>query len=292
MSIPIVVLCNISIYCKVRTTEKTKLLMLFGGTQQQQQFRRTKQFAEQAFLYVMAYMNCIVYTCVIRNLDAWNYGELNKEQRFFWLVLVSQLMSPMQGMFNLLVYIRPRYLRIRRRYRSNNNNNTTTTTTTMSRMQALHAALFRYDIALSSLVVRRSSVNSGESVQSAELDLRRIEMGLARRDNNNNKDNNDNDDALEEGSTKPADATAAIEEEENEVGLTENIQMDLEFQQLQKELRQLSPKLRQTSSIQSTSATLLSTSSRTTSSSTTVTTNEIIVKDGTQEEDKEQQQQV
>ena len=125
MSVPIVVVCNILIYCKVRSTEQASqrhdrsthsLFTESSLSAQTAKATRTRKVAQQAFLYVTAFFNCLLWTIVVRNLGAWHVARRENEGTFFVPILLAQLSSPSQGFFNLLVYVRPRYLSIRERY--------------------------------------------------------------------------------------------------------------------------------------------------------------------------------
>ena len=135
LSVPIVLVCNVLVYCKVRSTEQTRQRHdrssdCFDEAQSEAvKLKRTRKVANQAFLYVAAFANCIVWTVVVRMLDAWDIVTRENEGNFFVLILLAQLSSPLQGFLNLLVYIRPRYLGMRARHEG------------LSRFGALYMAL-------------------------------------------------------------------------------------------------------------------------------------------------------
>lgn len=150
LSVPIVVVCNLLIYCWVRSTEQARQRHDRSadcgdeGKSEIVRLKRTRKVANQAFLYVAAFFNSLMWTIVVRNLDGWNVVTRENEGNFFVLILLGHCFSPLQGFFNLLVYIRPRYLNTRLRYKHE------------SRLGALHIALSR----VQSREARRSSLVS------------------------------------------------------------------------------------------------------------------------------------
>jgi len=89
------------------------------GQQQQQQQQKdkkeslSKRFASQSFYYVFAFGLSWIFTFV-QIFVMYNGKHTNGVAQIpFALSVLSSLTNPMQGFFNALVYIRPRYLRFR-----------------------------------------------------------------------------------------------------------------------------------------------------------------------------------
>ena len=69
--------------------------------------------AEQSILYVTSIY--IVWIWPLAKAIAATSGVRN-EQDIYWLLLLQSIMLPLQGIFNALIYVRPRYLSRRRQY--------------------------------------------------------------------------------------------------------------------------------------------------------------------------------
>jgi hypothetical protein len=79
------------------------------------QLQRVRAVATQAFFYVGAFMITYVPAAGVRILAGLDMGA-EEEGKFFPLLLIQSLMLPSQGLFNVLVYIRPSFWRTRRDY--------------------------------------------------------------------------------------------------------------------------------------------------------------------------------
>ena len=157
LSVPVVAVCNVLVYCKVRSTEQTRQRHdrssdgVDAALSEAALHNRTRRVANQAFLYVVAFFNCLLWAVTVRNLDAWSIATRETEGDFFVLILLAHLSSPLQGFLNLLVYIRPRYLRMRTRYKE------------LSRFGALYMALASVqsrERMMASLVTKANATNS------------------------------------------------------------------------------------------------------------------------------------
>lgn len=122
LSLPIIVASNLMIFCKVRATERqghrhnVSRRGLTSRDSRTFRVQRTRQVATQAFLYVLVFLNCTIWAIVLRTLDGWEVANRESESTFLVLILLAHALSPAQGFLNLLVYIRPRYVRLRHRY--------------------------------------------------------------------------------------------------------------------------------------------------------------------------------
>ena len=84
-----------------------------GNQHAKNQIERVKEVATQGLLYVAAGFATAIWTLLIKNIEGQG-GEASDESRLFWLLCLQSLLGPLQGMFNLLIFVRPNYLRIRK----------------------------------------------------------------------------------------------------------------------------------------------------------------------------------
>ena len=70
--------------------------------------RKLRETALQAFLCLAAYAGSHLFTYVCPNLEV--AGRRNP----FWTILMQNLLFPLQGFFNVLVFLRPRLLAIQK----------------------------------------------------------------------------------------------------------------------------------------------------------------------------------
>ena len=104
---------NLLIYCFVRRTiQKGKGASMRGSTHQQ---KRIQAVATQAFLYVGTFFMAYSWAFIIKVLESMGYKKKDEETLFPVLVLFS-LLLPIQGVFNLMVYTRPNYLRVQQEF--------------------------------------------------------------------------------------------------------------------------------------------------------------------------------
>jgi hypothetical protein len=67
----------------------------------------------QATLYVLACLSTIFWMMVLRVIESGGFKR-EDESTIFWLTLLTHLTFPLQGFWNLLIFVRPKYLRWRR----------------------------------------------------------------------------------------------------------------------------------------------------------------------------------
>lgn len=77
--------------------------------------RRTKDVAVQATCYVTAAYSVILAEAVVRIYEATG-ATRDDESTFYWAIVLSQATFPLQGFLNFATYIRPRYIRFRRKH--------------------------------------------------------------------------------------------------------------------------------------------------------------------------------
>jgi hypothetical protein len=78
----------------------------------EQQAKRTKEVAIQAFLYVSAFIATFVWTLVLKVLETQSYDG-SDEGALFPLMVLNALLLPSAGFLNLCIYLRPRYVKTR-----------------------------------------------------------------------------------------------------------------------------------------------------------------------------------
>jgi hypothetical protein len=74
---------------------------------------RTQAVLIQATLYVSACLTTIFWMMILRILESQGVKR-HEESNIFWLTILTHLTFPLQGFWNLLIFIRPKYLRWRR----------------------------------------------------------------------------------------------------------------------------------------------------------------------------------
>ena len=74
---------------------------------------KTYLVATQSFLYVFAYFLCWIWTLLTRALHMVDNREA---EAFCTFEIIKQIFLPMQGFFNFLVYVRPKYLNWRKNF--------------------------------------------------------------------------------------------------------------------------------------------------------------------------------
>jgi hypothetical protein len=107
-----VLINNFLIYTHVRRTlYKSKSRTLSDTTQQDRRIHQT--VATQAFLYVGSFYMTYIWTFILKVLNA---QDLDSESQVFPLLVLQSIFMPMQGFFNLLIYVRPAYVKYRKHY--------------------------------------------------------------------------------------------------------------------------------------------------------------------------------
>lgn len=109
----IVVYNNIAIYCHVRSTLFRS--RRFSLTNLDAQTRRIRHVSIQCFLFVLAFWLTTAPTIALRNLEAAEVSA-SEEKSIYWLLLIQSIVAPSTGMFNLFVFLRPRYMKCREDY--------------------------------------------------------------------------------------------------------------------------------------------------------------------------------
>mmetsp|Transcript_117519 Transcript_117519/g.175521 ORF Transcript_117519/g.175521 Transcript_117519/m.175521 type:complete len:941 (-) Transcript_117519:48-2870(-) len=79
------------------------------------QFERLQLVASQSYLYVAAFLLSTAWPTWIRILESLNYNK-EDEDRLFVLLALQAWFFPFQGLLNLCVYARPRYLKYRKEF--------------------------------------------------------------------------------------------------------------------------------------------------------------------------------
>jgi hypothetical protein len=77
------------------------------------QNNKTQAVLIQATLYVSACLTTIFWMMILRILGSRGVKR-QEESNIFWLIFITHLTFPLQGFWNLLIFIRPKYLRWRR----------------------------------------------------------------------------------------------------------------------------------------------------------------------------------
>jgi hypothetical protein len=72
---------------------------------------KIKEVATQGFLYVGSFLFCYVPATVLRLIEAFTYNY--DDSGIYWLLLMTAITLPLQGLFNMIIYNRPYYVRIR-----------------------------------------------------------------------------------------------------------------------------------------------------------------------------------
>jgi hypothetical protein len=107
---------NVIIYCHVRQTLHPLNIEMEDQGVPEDLLRqaRIREVSSQGFLYVGGFMLCFLPAFIVRILE----GEpvllsADDEPQFFWLLALNNFLLPLQGLFNMLIYSRPNYVRVR-----------------------------------------------------------------------------------------------------------------------------------------------------------------------------------
>mmetsp|Transcript_31275 Transcript_31275/g.75626 ORF Transcript_31275/g.75626 Transcript_31275/m.75626 type:complete len:549 (-) Transcript_31275:904-2550(-) len=76
--------------------------------------RQMKMVITQCFLYGLAFLNVTVWGTMVTVLEDFADRQVNLISEQFWLGVLIHVFLPLQGLFFFLIYIRPRYLSLRR----------------------------------------------------------------------------------------------------------------------------------------------------------------------------------
>jgi len=102
------------IYCQVRATMKQARRRSQRASQRELFDQRGRDVGIQASLYVVACLSSIIWMIILRCLESVGIHR-EDEQSVYPLLLLAHFFFPLQGFWNLLIYLRPRYIRWRRR---------------------------------------------------------------------------------------------------------------------------------------------------------------------------------
>jgi Serpentine type 7TM GPCR chemoreceptor Srv len=106
------VLINFVIFWHVRQRNRRVRRSSLASERQAQ---RTNEVAVQAFLYVAAFWATFVWIFTLKILDSLSFDALDSHT-FYPLMVLHSLFMPSAGLFNLCIYLRPRYLKTRADY--------------------------------------------------------------------------------------------------------------------------------------------------------------------------------
>ena len=86
---------------------------------QRQQHKRLRLVSSQARLYVGAFFLSTIWPLLVRILETYNTSmEMSHyETKIYPILLCQNIFFPLQGFWNLLVYVRPKYLKCRREFK-------------------------------------------------------------------------------------------------------------------------------------------------------------------------------
>ncbi|KAL7468625.1 hypothetical protein ACHAXS_008850 [Conticribra weissflogii] len=111
MYVIIVTITHILIWRHVRKQDKTINRYLEEQTlEQAQTARRSRSVAVQSTLYVCSFISCWIGPIILFII-----GSILRYQSF-WGVLITNILTPLQGFWNAFVFARPMYSRIREKY--------------------------------------------------------------------------------------------------------------------------------------------------------------------------------
>jgi hypothetical protein len=118
---------NLLIYCHMKS------MLKIGQEHTPAQELHTRRVATQSFLYAVTFFICYTPALVVRILESIGF-DASQEADIYVLLILNSLLYPLQGFFNVFVYTRPNFLRLKRAGTSN--------------LVALRGALFETDIPL------------------------------------------------------------------------------------------------------------------------------------------------
>lgn len=104
---------NTIVYCYVRTI--TQCRTISKGERNNKQHQRMQAVVSQAWLYVGTFLLSYSPAFVAQVLESVNFRP-NQMSQIYPLFVLQAIFLPMQGVFNLLVYSRPNYMRVRKEF--------------------------------------------------------------------------------------------------------------------------------------------------------------------------------
>lgn len=84
--------------------------------QTKQQLRRLKWISSQAFLYVASFFICVIWVGLLAGMENRAGDSSIMLTDIYPIMVLNSIFSPLQGLFNMLVYIRPKFLNLRHKY--------------------------------------------------------------------------------------------------------------------------------------------------------------------------------
>ena len=97
----------ILVYCKVRGQEQRMINRSFVRELNRREF--TKQTVRQAFLYIASTLITYIFPAVV-TLAVNDLPTKNQRTFFFTLAVLTKVFMPLQGLWNFMIYLRPRYV--------------------------------------------------------------------------------------------------------------------------------------------------------------------------------------
>lgn len=73
--------------------------------------QKLQEVAFQAFLYVGSFLTCYTPALATRLVETFTYNY--DDSKIYWLLVITAMTLPLQGFFNMFIYNRPHYVRVR-----------------------------------------------------------------------------------------------------------------------------------------------------------------------------------
>lgn len=110
---------NATIFLHVRRTVRASNNIrsrssLSGSLSQETQDKRIQLVATQCFLYVAAFL--LTYGCMYVHVGTVTAKPNTTERQMYWVLLAEQIFTPLNGFYNLCIYLRPDYIRCREKH--------------------------------------------------------------------------------------------------------------------------------------------------------------------------------
>ena len=83
--------------------------------QNKETFAKTRQIAVQSFLYVFAYLMVFIFSFCVFILESTDPVGFESD-KYFPLQVLAAMFFPLQGLFDAVIYLRPRYYRFRKHF--------------------------------------------------------------------------------------------------------------------------------------------------------------------------------
>jgi hypothetical protein len=100
----------------IRPTQSRKT-MTIRISSQSRDLLRTRLVGRQAILHIMACLNSTVWMAMLRILESHGLDR-EDESNIYWMSLLAQITYPLQGFWNFLIFVHPKYVRIRQEFPS------------------------------------------------------------------------------------------------------------------------------------------------------------------------------